>query len=243
EERVAAGGERRAHLLGNRRRCLGRPQGQGELEEGRHRGRKGGGRQRRGGDDGERGGRNAGGGGAEGGHRGDVRSGGHHTQDRLAAADRGARGGGRNRERPQDEQAAKATGSGHMDGFVRVALAPRGVVSNAPDAESCTAAPERPSTPQCSRDAPRRLFVSCAPHGVPLALTLRSPLGHPPAGPTCWTGRQKRSSRSSAPRDPRRPTHCSARCSRRSGGSGSRSPASAIPSCTTTSRTRSRAPS
>src|SRR5207244_1096788 len=51
--------------------------------------------------------------------------------------------------------------------------------------ESCTAAPERPSTPQCPRDAPRRLSVSCAPHGLPLALTLRSPLGHPRAGPTC----------------------------------------------------------
>src|SRR5439155_8201258 len=75
------------------------------------------------------------------------------------------------------------------------------------------------------------------------ALTLRLRVGHPRAGPRCWTGGQKRSSQSCAPRGPRRRTRCSARCWRRSGGSGSPSPASAIPSCTTTWRTRSRAPS
>src|SRR5207249_12018551 len=93
---------------------------------------------RGGGDDGLRGGGDGEGHGAEGGHRGDVSSGGHHTQDRLAAADRGARSGGRDRERerPQNEQAAKATGSVHMDGFTRAALAPRGVGSNAPEAKA-----------------------------------------------------------------------------------------------------------
>src|SRR5216117_3438009 len=54
--------------------------------------------------------------------------------------------------------------------------------------ESCTAAPERPSTPQCPRDAPRRLSVSCAPHGLPLALTLRSP-GASSRGPHVLDGR------------------------------------------------------
>src|SRR5205823_6453774 len=101
QERVALDGERRAQLLGNRRRCSSRPQGQGEIEERRRRGRKGGGgragRRRRGGcdeGDGRRGdGERGGGGGARGGGGGGRR--GAEGERGGGQGERGDGGGGR----------------------------------------------------------------------------------------------------------------------------------------------------
>src|SRR6266481_4140566 len=115
-------------------------------------------------------------------------------------------------------------------------LNPRGAIQDAPEGHR-TAAPEgRQSHRADAASRARQREVVAFDREVALALTLRSLLRHPRAGPTCWTGGQKRSSRSCAPRGPRRQIRCSARCSRRSAGSGSPSPASAIPTCATTSR-------
>src|SRR5207248_1016020 len=85
---------------------------------------------------------------------------------------------------------------------------PRGAIHDAPEGHRM-AAPEGRQSPS------RRRCVIRFANGrwpfdreVALALTLRSLLRHPRAGPTCWTGGQKRSSRSCAPRGPRRQTRC-----------------------------------
>src|SRR5439155_10912281 len=103
-----------------------------------------------------------------------------------AAEVRGARGAGRNRERQRERhQAAKPGGTVHLDGFAR-----RGAVAITRQLYSRVGGPSMPLVLAeaswhmlCVTRSPRRRCRT--------VLTLRSPVGHPRAGPRCWTGGQK----------------------------------------------------